>query len=527
MSPRTSLGWTTKTCENYENYLRIRANYLIMNIFKAAKEKFFKIFPRVTGDILLYGIGGSLFQLVGLITIPFITRIIPSDEMGIVDVVNAIATFLTILMALQLVSGLMRYFYEVNGQDSTDRKRMISSVVWFTLLFGGLLVWIVSLFSAQISQALFSSPKYATAIVLAAASLPFTALKDIFTSVLRMQRKPLAFLLLNLFYALASFLLILLFVLSLKKGINGYFTAHIIAAVFVAMLSAWMCRGFFGLTFSKKWFGIVAAYSIPMVPGGLLNWGMMSINRILLTQYTTDSQIAYYGLAIKAAKVIEMAVTAFIMGWLPVFLENINSETFHKKMDKVFRYYIYATISMSAVVTVFAREFFIILAPDEYAVGASLVALLCLKHAITGSTYTFTVGITKMKKTYLVSVSTAAGVAVTILASVLLSPRYGIFGAAIADVLGILVYTLLMLIFSNKLIKLELAYKPIVLSVLTFLGLWIVTITVKFANGWIDLLFRAGLLAIFFIVVFVLIDHRKLLITLKNALTSGSPKTVN
>jgi len=137
------------------------------------------------------------------------------------------------------------------------------------------------------------------------------------------------------------------------------------------------------------------------------------------------------------------------------------------------------------------------------------------------------VGITKMKKTYLVSVSTAAGVAVTILASVLLSPRYGIFGAAIADVLGILVYTLLMLIFSNKLIKLELAYKPIVLSVLTFLGLWIVTITVKFANGWIDLLFRAGLLAIFFIVVFVLIDHRKLLITLKNALTSGSPKTVN
>jgi O-antigen/teichoic acid export membrane protein len=484
------------------------------------------IFPKITGEIAIYGIGGSLIQLVGFVTIPFISRILDSTEFGTMDVITALTGYFLVIIPLHLGSGLMRFFFEVSDDAQKDRKKMVSSAIWFTTIFGAIVVGLVYIFSENLSIALFQKNDYAMAITLAVASLPFVALKELFASVLRMQRQPIKFLIINLFYAIISFFLTLWFLLGLDMGLNGYFSAQVISGFLITIISAWFCKDYLGLTFSTKWFGVMAAYALPMLPGGLLNQGMMSINRILLTQFTTESQIAYYSIATKTAKVVELIVTAFIMGWLPIFLANINSLSFHKKLDKVFRYYFYATLTLSAFVTIFAKEFFFILAPAEYLVGINLVALLCLKQVLTGSTYTFTVGITMKKKTYLVSIATALGVIATIGLSLLFSPRYGIFGAAIADAVGVAVYSGAMLVFSNNLVKLELRYKPVIWSILCFLVIWISTIVLQPEKYIIDLAVRLGLLILFLLIVFVVIDNKKILITIKERIASNFGKSI-
>ena len=484
---------------------------------KATFHKLLAGFPKLTGDILIYGIGGSLAQIVGLVTIPIITRILTSSEYGSVDVITAAAAYFTVLITLNLGTGLMRFYYETTGDPEVDRTKMVSSLAWFTLVFGGLVAGLVALFAGGLSDMLFDTPAYGTAITLAVASLPFVALKELFKNVLRMQRKPVNFLAINILYALVTFALILLFVWGTKDGIEGYFWAQLISAVIAALVSAWLCRHHLGFNFSRRWFWLMAAYSLPMVPGGLFTWGMTYVNRILLTQYTTASQIAYYGMATKAAKVIELVVTAFILGWFPVFLQYINSPTFHAKMDRVFRYYFFATVSLSAVVTAFGREFFMLLAPPEYAAGVVLVALLCLKQVFYGSTYTYTVGITQTKKTYFVSISTGLGVAATILFSLLLLPGYGIFGAALADLLGTFVYALLMLVFSERLVKLNLNYLPVILAIVGFLLLWGVCVLVQLPNPWLDALLRAGLLAAYLVFVYTIIDRGQILKKLLSA----------
>lgn len=469
------------------------------------------VFPKVTGDILIYGIGGSLAQLVGLITLPILTRILSSAELGVVDVVSAASGYFVALITMQIPSGLMRYFYDTSDDAHGDRRKMVSSMVWFTLAFGGVFVFLGSLISPALSQLLFSSEEYALATSLAIASLPLISLKDTLANVLRMQRKPINFLALNIGYAVINFILVLVFVIYFKWDVTGFFVAQLIAAVLIALVSAWECREFLGLTFSKTWFTRMAAYGIPMMPGTLLSWGMLTINRLLLTQYTTQSQIAYYSVATKTAKVVEMAVTAFILGWLPVFLANINSVTFQQKLDKALRYYFYITICLSALVTVFAKQIFHILAPPEYQVGVPLVALLCLRQVFNGTTYTFTVGIVQTKKTIYVSVSTAFGIIATILISLALLPAYGIFGAAIADVAGIFVYVVFTFIFSNALKKLTWNLTPLFWSLLCFILIWLLSINIVFQKPLIDFIYRIGLFGVFLVFVFVVIDRGNLL----------------
>jgi len=51
-----------------------------------------------------------------------------------------------------------------------------------------------------------------------------------------------------------------------------------------------------------------------------------------------------------------------------------------------------------------------------------------------------------------------------------------------------------------------------------FLGMWLTTILVRIGSYWADLAFRIGLLSLFLLGVFVIIDQGKLLSSLRGAI---------
>jgi len=53
-----------------------------------------------------------------------------------------------------------------------------------------------------------------------------------------------------------------------------------------------------------------------------------------------------------------------------------------------------------------------------------------------------------------------------------------------------------------------------------FLGMWLTTILVRIGSYWADLAFRIGLLSLFLLGVFVIIDQGKLLKTLSTSFKS-------
>jgi O-antigen/teichoic acid export membrane protein len=263
----------------------------------------------------------------------------------------------------------------------------------------------------------------------------------------------------------------------------------------------------------------MASYGMPMLPGSMFAWGMLTINRILLTQYVTADQIAYYSVAAKAAKIIELAVSAFLLAWQPFYLANINSPTFHDKLDKALRYYVYATLLLSAVVTVYAREFFSIFAPPEYKSGVILVSLLCLRTLMTGINYITGVGIVKEKKTFMTSAAMGIGIIATIGSSLILIPRYGILGAAIGDLIGQVVVVVVYEFFSQYLYKMTWNLAPILLAMAGFFMMYFFSIGITFINKIGDFLFRSGLLAAFLLFIVIVVDRGKIVQSVRQAIT--------
>ncbi|NPV55329.1 MAG: polysaccharide biosynthesis protein [Anaerolineae bacterium] len=483
----------------------------ILARLKTNGKKVFSLFPKITGDILIYGVGGSFSQFIGFIYTMVVTRVLSSSEFGSVDVINATTGYFSALISLNLISGLMRHYFEVPDDDPVERRKLVSSLIWFIVLFGGLVVLVGALFSQRISLSLFKSDVYASTITLALASLPFISLKNVFSSVLQMKRKPAQYLTINILYAILNVLLVVLFVEPLGFRIDGIFLAQLVTAVVMMLFGAWQCREVIGLTFSRMWFTRLAAYSLPKVPGTLFQWGMSSINRLLLTQYTTATQIGYYSIATKPVRMMELANTSFGLAWTPVFMKNINSETFQTKLNRGLRYYMFAVLLLGAAITAFAREIIHILAPPEYQAAVVLVGLFGFKQAISGVYHFTSFGVIQTKKTIYDSVSFGVGVAVTVGVSLLLMPRYGIYGAAIADLCGQVVKTILHSYIAYRLKPIRWTLTPLLLALGGFIALWLGTVWVQLPNAWLDLLLRVGMLVLYAVFVLVIVDRGEII----------------
>ena len=473
-------------------------------------RRIFAIFPKITKDIFIYGLGGSLAQVVGLVTIPIITRLLNATEYGSVDVVNAATGYFSALISLNIATGLMRHFFEVPDSDTIEKQKLVSSLIWFTVIFGGVISVTGILFSSALSTFLFSDTEYSLAISLALANLPLAALIKVFSSIVRMKRMPIAYLSLNILYAIINFLLIWVLIAVFDFRITGIFIAQLASSLIIATAGAWLCHDYIRITFSKKWFYNMAAYGIPMLPGSMFNWGMLTINRILLTQYVIADQIAYYSVATKASKIIELAVSAFVLAWQPFYMANINSLTFQKKLIKALRYYIYASVLLSAVITIYAKEFFAILAPPEYQAGIILVPLLCLRIVFPNINYITGIGIVKEKKTFLISAALGGGVITTLATSLILIPKMGILGAAIGDLVGQIVNVVLYETFSYHLHKTNWNLGPIFLTLAGFATISVLSNSFSFDSKLWDFFFRSGLLTTYILFIAIIVDHGKL-----------------
>lgn len=470
--------------------------------------------PKLTHEMILYGLGGSIAQVVWFLIVPILTRSLDKAEFASVNIINAATGYFSIIISVNFVAGIVRYYLEAETTGKEQTQSLVSTMTWFTLVFGTVIALLGTLFSRQLSLLLFRTDTYAVAISLALLSLPLVALRNSFSTILRLQHRPLPFLLINFAYAVGYFIFIVLFVVVLQWKVTGAFLALFIASLLFVIITAIPCRDQIRLTFSRAWLNLLSRFGLPTLPGSLFQWGMISINNLLLAAYMVNwAEIAYYNLALKAAKIVEFAVLAFVMAWQPVFMAGINSQTFYQKLNKALWYFILGALTLVSMVTVFSHEIVLVLASNDYLPAIPLIPILSSRYVLVGVVAIVGLGILRDKKTHFISIALAAGFLVTLAAGSVLIPVAGIMGASIADLSGELVNAGLYFYFSNRIAPLKWNLKRVFAAfALTALLAWAVNL-IPAGNVWLNLGLRLVLFLVYFVILFVGLDQRSLIKT--------------
>lgn len=425
------------------------------NVPEEDEKSFFSGFLRHMGglsrEVIIYGIGGMAGQLMAFFIVPVLTRTFSIGEYGTVDLINSTVNFFALLLGLNLVAGMYRYYYEIPAGNTREQGRLISTtlVVFLAIALGFTIL--SNLFAGSLADFIFKSRENESILRLALFIIPLHLVYNYFIGLQRIMRKPTRYLMLSMGYTVLYYGLTLFFVLGLKTGIRGVFTAQLIGYGVINLVGLWLGRSILIPSFSMDWLKKSLAYALPLIPGSLISWFLGNANRFFLNNYASVEQVGLYSLASKVSVIIMLLISAFQLAWPPFSLSILHKPDVKKIYSLVLSYFMLATVMLAGVLTLFSPELFVILAPPAYLAGLPIVSLLLMRQVISGATNILGISVIVSKKTIFTSYALGIAAAANLASNLLLTSRYGVYGAAVSELLGFVISFITYYFFSKQL----------------------------------------------------------------------------
>ena len=87
-------------------------------------------------DSLVYGLGAVLAKSMAFFLLPVFTRIFPPAQYGAIEMLTAIASFVSALLAMGMDSAQSFYFFEQKDQGRAAQARLVSAILQWRLTWG-------------------------------------------------------------------------------------------------------------------------------------------------------------------------------------------------------------------------------------------------------------------------------------------------------------------------------------------------------------------------------------------------------
>jgi O-antigen/teichoic acid export membrane protein len=400
---------------------------------------------RLGRQTLIYGLSGVALQVFGILTLPVVARLFTQSQYGVLELATTTIAVVATLVELGLTSASQRSFYDYTDEQP-DRRRTVLSTAVITYLSAAIAVAALLVLARRpISAFLFNNSRESDLIVIAAVSLPVTALMNLSREIMRLHFRVWHYLVSSIVAGIigSGFILFALLVLHMK--VAGVLLSTVIGAGIAAIYGMAVVRGDVGHGFSRMELRTMLAYGLPLVPTAVALWALALIDRLMLSKLSSLSQVGEYAMANRLGLLVTLAATAFATAFSPFMLSLYSEDREQEKLVRA-RAMTYMGVAFSLLtlaVSLFAREVLEIVAP-RFNTAYEAVGLVCFGLAVSGIANIAVGGITLARQTRSLFLFAGAAAIVNIVLNIVVIPPWGMLGAAFATAVA---YTLLFALY--------------------------------------------------------------------------------
>ena len=384
-------------------------------------------------------IGGAAASAVAL---PLISWYFPADDIGRIVLLQTVSSLVLIVLGLGLDQAYIREYHAAD-----NRAGLLKAVLVLPLAFIAAAVLLVGVFDRAWPSEIILELNSASVGLLCLIFMATMLLSRYLSVVLRMQERAYAF----SFSQLTPKILILVIVLAYmltgaaKSTFNlifAYTLAQILTTLVLLLQTkselarAW--RAPFDCAVLKE----ALRYGIPLAFGGLAYWGLVSVDRFLLKQYGTLSELGVYSMAISFGAVALIFQSIFSTIWAPMVFRWVKEEVNLDKIGSIVALMLSLMAAILCLVGLFSPLVPLLL-PPKYApvqfilLSSILFPLLYTLTEVTG------IGINISKKTWLITLISVIALLCNLALCRLLIPQLGAKGAAMATAISFWLYFVL------------------------------------------------------------------------------------
>jgi len=462
-----------------------------------------KYFRQLVSESLVYGLSGTITRFLSVFLVPVYTRIFTPEDYGVMSLVSSTMLIVAIFVVLALDSSAGRWYWDT--EETEDRKSTIASWTWCQLTVS--LGFAILIFTASdwLGKQIVDRPDAGLYFRLAAITLPLSVFGAVVTSWLRMRRKPWVTVAYMLSTNLLTMLLTVLFVVGFRWGLSGIYWGQIIGLavgliISLSLLRDWVNPRHFRWGRLKE----MLRFALPLIPAGLAIWVVNFSDRYFVQIYTSTNEVGLYQVGSSLAAFVALITGAFQLAWGP-FAMSIHKRPEAKQVyANVFLAYLWLGSLICTALTLFAPQAISILATEQYIGAATVVSFLSFSYVMVGLTYIAGVGplIAKTSGPTGIAVTIAAGL--NILLNLLLVPRMGKTGSALATLLSQTISPIFLFYFAQRLYPIPYRFKAgAALLALSALLIWVGG-QCQFSTIWLNIGSKVVLILMFIPALFIL-----------------------
>lgn len=428
-------------------------------------------YKRLLANTLIFAIGTFGSKLLSFILMPYLTRVLPTDQMGQADLIFQAGNFLLPLVSLGITNGIIRF-----GLDKAYRKEDVFSTGVLSVLTGFILLLLVSPLLGMMSF-------FKGHMVLTCLFVLMSSLRSLCSQFTRARGEVRLFAVDGILATLTTAGFYVLFLSGFKWGVTGYILAMVcsdfLSVIFLSVMGKLpQYIRFKGLRRDTS--REMLRYSIPMIPNSIFWWITNVSNRFLVTHFLGNSANGLYSAATKIPTAISLVGDVFLNAW------QISAVTEEKQrgrfFSKVFRSYSAILFICASVIILFSKVVTVILVDESYYASWQFIPLLTVA-IVFSNLVTFLGSVYMVEKRSIRSlVTTIVGAAVNVVLNLFLIPQFGPNGAAFASLVSYFIVFVLRAISSTRYIKMHWNIPNLVLN--TVLILLECFLMIAEVNGW-------------------------------------------
>jgi O-antigen/teichoic acid export membrane protein len=411
-------------------------------------------------------LAGPLFTL--LLT-PVYTRLLTTGDYGTVDTLTMLGAVLFLFGALGIAPALTALFYA--PEHNPEQPRLLASALWAAVVWSGALGGAAVLLAEPIARVALARDDVTDLVRVAAVGLPFGVISTVQATALRLRFAVLRGNLLALGTLLASVSANVLLVIVLRWGSAGVIAAMTTTNVVGALLGLALAPESLRARPRPDLMAAVVRSGMPLLPAGLAAWALLYADRLFLVRAVSLEQIGIYAIAVKLASLLAVLIEPFKSAWSPLSLSIGEQPEAPALYARVLSYFSAAAFGLALGVSLFAHEVLLIFTTPAYSDAASYVWMLALAPITSGIATVVSVGLYLTRRLAPIGWAAAAAAGANLLLNLLLIPRYGVAGAALATALGYAATPVVVAVFAQRARWLPFRWRDVLLTAAVYLGL--------------------------------------------------------
>jgi O-antigen/teichoic acid export membrane protein len=377
-----------------------------------------------------YALAAVIQRAVGLLMLPIYVRVVGSAEYGQLAVATTIASAVSTVLSFGLETAIFRSYIHL-GPDPTKRDRFVNTVGIFLMVVPLLSVIVLGLLLVGPLSAFFGIRPEAIALALAGVALtvPATILP---MALLRAQERLGDYLRVSAVTVVAQTALMLLLVVVLRLGLDGWLIAALLAAG-VQLFTGLLILGHrWKRTFDLILLKGALAFGLPLIPHALSHWALALSDRTVLGAYVSASQIGIYNLAYQLALPIGVLAVGMNQGIMPIYAEATHDEVRRRELGGLASRQFVVTCLIGMTVALLGPPTIRLVMPAEFGPSAALLPWIAAGYVFFGLYFLPMNAVSVMAgQTRWVWTATVAAGAVNIGLNLATVPTFGTTAAAV------------------------------------------------------------------------------------------------